>query len=602
MAASTEVIRFSPFRLAPTTPSVRWVAPAPLWGGSSGVNTVPWLAEFQDDHFVQDFIGLMGSQAPGELQQYSPSDSNPDGSWKFYQPLHKRYYLITGSLVCRQYSLPDHTVMRKAGDKVSFVLRRLINDPVYGWIECGWMKNPDGTGSWQQVTDKFGNYNQLAVAAAEERQPLHPVKANISAIPLASTQAAVGQSGPEQRSVYYGYIPVASREKYLTPAQPADIQQAIQDNGGDLRLEDVQSRVLDTWQSFFDPQMQSILSQNPSQIPLVSVYVLIDLGDFLKTNLPNVFKAIKNNQQLPHSSTQQALLGELSKIFVNNSADGAVSVVQALHKLIGQGYLDDGNNAALGQSDPPYGQGNPPAETYELTNAQLHYKTTDPLLQNGAFETPDGKTTVAPTKPPPTGGEYEFSLNVQYVPQGGKGVNYLATGGILAGLFAAALAEGGTPVQVPAEVADLIKVEPAGGDEYFIRLAYERSDCPPVISDPSASFTFAKIVDPDAPARHLRIEMPSIKPQDLRKFKHGIGIQTSPELANVMNSLSDPKSILTGKGITLGQPGLGLICSFSIQILFIIAFMLALIFLILLNIVFWWIAFFKICFPVPKVK
>jgi len=70
-----------------------------------------------------------------------------------------------------------------------------------------------------------------------------------------------------------------------------------------------------------------------------------------------------------------------------------------------------------------------------------------------------------------------------------------------------------------------------------------------------------------------------------------------------MNSLSDPKGILDGNGITLGKPGgVGMICSFSIQIIFIIAFILMFIFLILLNIVFWWIAFFKICFPVPKGK
>jgi hypothetical protein len=45
---------------------------------------------------------------------------------------------------------------------------------------------------------------------------------------------------------------------------------------------------------------------------------------------------------------------------------------------------------------------------------------------------------------------------------------------------------------------------------------------------------------------------------------------------------------------------LAFICSFSIQIIFIIAFMLLLIFVFVLNIVFWWIAFFRICFPIPK--
>jgi hypothetical protein len=603
MVVSTREVRFSPYRLVPPALRVKWVAPAPLWGGASGIGSAPWLAEFQDDSFVQDFISLMGGQTPGDLQRYDPTDSNPDGSWKLYQPLHQRYYLVTGSLVCRQYSLPDHSVARKFGEKTSFVLRRLINDPVYGWIECGWMKNAAGSGSWQQVTDKFGNYNQLTVSSVEERQPLHPVKANVSAIPLASTQAAVGQSGPEQRTVYYGYIPVASREKYLSPAQPADIQQVIQDSGGSaqLELEDVQSRVLDQWQRLFDPKVQTILSNAPEQAAIVSVYLLIDLGDFLKTNLPNVFNAIKNSQQLSKNPAQQALLDELNKIFVNISTDGEQSVVYALHKLIGEGYLDDGNDAALGQSDPPYGQGDPPTEAYDLTKAQLHYAFNDPLLTNGWFVGTDGRT-VAPTTPRLTSGEYPFSINAQYVPQGGTGVNYLAAGGILAGLFGVALTEGGTPVQIPPEVANMIKVEPTSADVYFVRLAYERNGCPPVVSEPSASFTFAKFFDPDAPARHIRVELPSIKLQDLRKFKKGVGMQSSCELNALMGNLS--LGGLTGDGgISLpGACDIGMICSFSIQIITLVAVIVMFTFLIALNIVFWWLPFIKICFPVPRPK
>jgi hypothetical protein len=46
--------------------------------------------------------------------------------------------------------------------------------------------------------------------------------------------------------------------------------------------------------------------------------------------------------------------------------------------------------------------------------------------------------------------------------------------------------------------------------------------------------------------------------------------------------------------------GIAFICSFSIQIIFIVAFMLLLMFVVILNIAFWWMAFFKICFPIPK--
>ena len=45
-----------------------------------------------------------------------------------------------------------------------------------------------------------------------------------------------------------------------------------------------------------------------------------------------------------------------------------------------------------------------------------------------------------------------------------------------------------------------------------------------------------------------------------------------------------------------------MICSFSISIIFICAFVLMLVIMWVLNIVFWWSAFFKICFPIPLKK
>jgi hypothetical protein len=59
--------------------------------------------------------------------------------------------------------------------------------------------------------------------------------------------------------------------------------------------------------------------------------------------------------------------------------------------------------------------------------------------------------------------------------------------------------------------------------------------------------------------------------------------------------LEDPPSVGSEDG-----GAFAFVCSFSIQIIFIVAFFLLLMFVIILNFVFWWIAFFKICFPIPK--
>jgi hypothetical protein len=61
------------------------------------------------------------------------------------------------------------------------------------------------------------------------------------------------------------------------------------------------------------------------------------------------------------------------------------------------------------------------------------------------------------------------------------------------------------------------------------------------------------------------------------------------------------RDLLKDENTSLDEgPGIAWICSFSIQIIFIVAFMLMIMFVFILNIVFWWIFFFRICLPIPK--
>ena len=90
--------------------------------------------------------------------------------------------------------------------------------------------------------------------------------------------------------------------------------------------------------------------------------------------------------------------------------------------------------------------------------------------------------------------------------------------------------------------------------------------------------------------------------KDLRKYKRGVGMEMSPELRDVMNRVT--KGMLDGDGLSGSSGGweLGMICSFSLQIIFLVAFIVMFIFLIAFNFIFWWMAFLKICFPIPVKK
>jgi hypothetical protein len=149
----------------------------------------------------------------------------------------------------------------------------------------------------------------------------------------------------------------------------------------------------------------------------------------------------------------------------------------------------------------------------------------------------------------------------------------------------------------------LVKVPKLGqkaGDLYVLRHVYERAQCDPphrYVSQPTEPFELAPFFDPDAPGRPIRIALPvDVSIGGLRKFPKNVAFMMSSDLRNKLKGIN--------KGMLKGDPpggdggfDLGHICSFSIPIITLIAFILLMIIAILLNIIFWWLPLLKICFP-----
>jgi hypothetical protein len=144
------------------------------------------------------------------------------------------------------------------------------------------------------------------------------------------------------------------------------------------------------------------------------------------------------------------------------------------------------------------------------------------------------------------------------------------------------------------------KLDPTGAAKYVVRCVYRRPECVPlhddVVSDPSEPFAIAPFFDPDAPARQVQISLPG-DPKDLRSFNKSVRVLLSQQMQQSMNRASDLSALMTGSVGAPGQVNLGLVCSFSIPIITICALILLMIIVNLLNIVFWWLPFFRICFP-----
>lgn len=134
----------------------------------------------------------------------------------------------------------------------------------------------------------------------------------------------------------------------------------------------------------------------------------------------------------------------------------------------------------------------------------------------------------------------------------------------------------------------------------FVRL--RRADgCPPRIvwSDYSNPFAIAPWYQScDGPP--LRIELPDLlTPQSLASLKPNVAFRVPSRLFKLLGN--SPEDLLKGtdsKGTD--GPDLQWLCGFNVPIISICAFMVLNLFLMLFNLIFWWIFMVKICIPLPR--
>jgi hypothetical protein len=158
---------------------------------------------------------------------------------------------------------------------------------------------------------------------------------------------------------------------------------------------------------------------------------------------------------------------------------------------------------------------------------------------------------------------------------------------------------------------------------FVIRCVHRRPACEPahgpVLSPPTAAFQLAGFFDPDAPARPIRIGLPvDTTPAGLRKFDKNTGFVMSDVLcgqvqrAKGLGLVDLVRSVLPfplHKPLDVGDMQrcsgsdarqIGMICSLSIPIITLCALILLLVMVSLLDMIFRWLPWFAVCFPVRK--
>ncbi|MGA2828832.1 MAG: hypothetical protein ABSF03_22260 [Streptosporangiaceae bacterium] len=572
--------------------SLGWLAPAPLWGeGEIGLESSellqPFLTELMSDQFVTEFLGMIGAQggaSPTSLAAMAPlvGAGTATSPYRLFQPLSQRYYLVTASLVCRRVGIPDRGVRPSQGERTSFVLRRVAADgSEQAWVPAtGRPASPGDPPSGMWTSAVF----PAQLVGGEEQLPMHAAPVAGFADP-GTTAAAFGMSEPGRRTIYYGYIATGRRERMVTALSDADAVAALQsvDPTGQENpiMSALWTRVITPW-----GMLVGKLPSSPAPAPppagtdtdYSSLYVLLDLADWLQSWLPTVYTALTGGAGLTAGTAGEELRAALAGIPVGARA------------------------APPDQPPPPPAVWSPGAPTFVPLSRALQDLTGFAPLVTGAGNTLPTVSYDLVDQPPGPPSPPLFPLPDQWFANAQTGPATPSASASLAYLALAALNEFSVTPVVPTELSGMIKTDPAAPtpgyapDTFIIRTVFEHDPCVPVLSQPSRSFQLARALDGDAPARKIRIALPDIS--NLRQFQRGVAIEMPPSLRRTLDRVTP--AMLQGKGLG-NDPGpeLGMICSFSIQIMWVLSFIVMFLFAISFNIMFWWLAFIKICFPIP---
>jgi len=537
-------------------PVAQWVTASPLWAGAAESPEAmqrPVLLRFSSDTFMDDLQGLL-AEAPSKLGDYRAQAlsyrARPPGApaaWvaslpalKLYQAAHGQFNLVAASLVCRLPGLPDRTLDTSAEEAVGFVLRRVVAGQEAAWASEG----PSTKKGWRSLAGGA----EKRLAAGEEVMPLLPVRYDDQA----------------SRRLLVGLIPTSSSDTFkagpeLSPfVAPLDAE----GNAVDSRMDDFEGRVLGPLKE---------IKSNPAPAELrtdASRFILVDFAELLTTHAPAVWSAL-GSSAAPSAGAARDLYLLLDSATTGASPDPGFRTLLL---------------AAWAQRLRIAGEATPPADLeVDLRSSNLAPVALRSILQRalqGLRPQIEFEGSIAAARDPAQqGSPFLSQLESQRAFQIGR--------------------QAGRPIVTDADVP---KLDPAARALYVIRCVFRRPQCtPPVdlLSEPSDRFAIASFFDSDAPARPIRIQLPvKTSIADLRKYPKNVGFVLSNELQAQMSRVTDLKSVMAGQLAAGDEIDVGMLCSFSIPIITICALIVLMIFLNLLNIVFFWMPFLRTCLPI----
>lgn len=685
------------------THAVGWTTPRPIWtrlgnlrdsAAARDAFVRPAILRFANDAFMDELMALLRlypahldewqaqaetwespaptpsvahrlrpSEPPSELatrltreaQTRRPLDrapvALPPQGLKLYQPVHKRFYLVSASLICQRPGLPDRGLDTAENDAVSFVVRRLLptgeagSDDPATWTEHAWVPGSE-TGRWHPVPPKV-----QGALEGEERIGLFPLP--------------VEMARGERNRILAGLIPVSRRDVYVQAPIGGPVAAAVPLDGGaadlapppkaETRMLLFRMQVSGPWDTLARNALSEIARFEQGQTPppglddalgappgspdagiirsardriqTVSWLVLADFVRFLDTHVPDVAAVLRGDATAATLGTDGAALFDRLdgiRLLQNGTGDIEDSLT------VGTPYQPTDVPGTLAEALQIIAKNPGIVTEIEIEEADFDRFAPAPGYPDFLFPLADMGPDAAMTVLAGRTGPLPFVVDGVDLSGGGPRDTQIARiDQLLNGLEA--LVEAALPPADTAPMPEIAAPPPAiteanPRDPWFtVRCVYERRNCGPraqtVLSAPTQPFRMASFFDAEAPGRPIRIAMPlDISPASLRRFNKSAGFVLSDTLCGKVTgtrrmSLGDlVLSVLPwplhkdlpdagpAKCTDSGGGGIGMFCSLSIPIVTIVAMILMIIIVTLLDIIFKWLPYLFTCLPIPGLK
>lgn len=543
---------------------------------------------------------------------------------KLFQPVHQRFYVAAAHLVCEKPGLPTRAT--SGGDRSGMLLRRLLP----GGAEAAFVKRPGQPGRWQPLADPG--------------QPL-PGEEWLSVFPLAYTSP-----DGHPRKLLAGLIPAARHDDFrFAPLQPARPPTLADDLKAGAR-----TAFIAPWQGLIeraratrdaaggpvadapwsddsgarDAAARSSLPVANDQLQESSWRLLQDMNDWLAAHLPDVHARLAGGttgrakadrlllrlQGAVFDAARRAEAG-FKDVFSPNVLPTARNIAAVTHlraALARIGEVSDALDALATAFPAKAADGHDPWPSWAFPLAVA--------TRGGALEGPFWSWSASP--PDVLADKQDEANALLELLQ--ADLEAAIDEAFAAGRLGPARAQAPDAARLAHELAATLEAD-AGPPRYVLRFVHQRCDCgplhPAVMSAPSEVFELAGFFDVEAPLRPIRIALPfDTSPGGLRKFGKNSAFIMSDLLCGqmkrvrrlgfgdlVLSVLPWPfhKDLSVSDGGPCGGTGagsFGTICSLSIPIITIVAFVLLIVIATLLDLIFRWLPFLMVCFPVPGLK